>query len=128
MHLATAFQTLVMEHEATPEALRQDMYEWLRVNAANERKPSDTDAQFVYKARKRAVGPFKQQFWTLPQEARDAIGASLEKQMSFLFEQLAIQGSAETVAQFIHAPEIHRPMPAGGVKAVKAESVEGLAD
>lgn len=128
VHLATAFQTLVMEHEATPEPLRQDMYAWLRVNAANERKPNDTDAQFVYKARKRAIGPFKQQFWALPQAARDAIGASLEKQMTFLFEQLAIQGSAEMVAQFVHAPEIHQPAPVGGVKTVKAESVEGLAD
>jgi fructose/tagatose bisphosphate aldolase len=128
VHLATAFQTLVMEHPAVPEALRQGIHQWLTVNAANERKPSDTDAQFFYKSRKKAIGPFKQSFWSLPQEARDALGASLEKQFSFLFEQLGIGGTADTVAQFVHAPEIHQPAPEGDVKTVKAESVEGLAD
>jgi fructose/tagatose bisphosphate aldolase len=128
VHLATAFQTLIMEHEATPESLRQEMYEWLRVNAADERKPKDTDAQFFYKTRKKAVGPFKKQFWTLPEDARSAIGASLEKMFAFLFEQLSIGGTTDVVAQFVHAPEIHQPIPAGGVKKVKGESVEGLAD
>ena len=59
VHLATAFQNLIMEHEAVPEALRQEMIEWLKINAADERKPKDTDAQFVYKTRKKAIGPFK---------------------------------------------------------------------
>jgi len=128
VHLATAFQTLVMEHEATPESIRHEMYEWLKVNAADERKPQDTDAQFFYKSRKKAIGPFKLKFWSLPQDARDAIGASLEKQFSFLFDQLGIGGTADVVNQFVHAPEVHRPMPTTGVKAAKAESVEGLAD
>ena len=128
VHLATAFQTLVMEHPAVPEPLRQEMHEWLKVNAADERKPQDSDAQFFYKSRKKAVGPFKRQFWSLPQVARDALGESLEKQFSFLFEQLGIGGTAETVAQLVHTREIHQPLPERGVKATKAESVEGLAD
>ncbi len=128
VHLATAFQSHVMEHTAVPEPLRQEMVEWLKVNAADERKPKDTEAQFLYKTRKKAIGPFKRQFWSLPQDARRAIGASLEKQFSFLFEQLGIGGTAEVVAQFVHAPEVHQPLPESGVKATKAESVEGLAD
>lgn len=59
VHLATAFRDLIIEHEAVPESLRQEMYEWLKVNAASERKPSDTEAQFLYKTRKKAVGPFR---------------------------------------------------------------------
>jgi len=128
VHLATAFQTLVLEHPAVPEPLRQEMHEWLKVNAADERKPQDSDAQFFYKSRKKAVGPFKRRFWSLPQVARDAIGESLEKQFSFLFEQLGIGGTVETVAQFVHTLEIHQPLPERGVKATQAESVEGLAD
>ena len=128
VHLATAFQTHVMEHTAVPESLRQEMHEWLKVNAADERKPQDTQAQFLYKTRKKAIGPFKQRFWSLPQDARDDIGASLEKQLSFLFEQLGIGGTAGTVAQFVHAQEIHQPLPEGVGTTVKAESVEGLAD
>ena len=128
VHLATAFQSLVMEHEAVPEALRNDMHEWLKTNAADERKPKDTDAQFFYKSRKKAVGPFKKQFWTLPADARAAIGASREKTFAFLFGQLGIAGSAAAVGKIAAAPEIHKPLPTGGVASVKGENVDGLAD
>jgi fructose-bisphosphate aldolase class II len=128
VHLATAFQTLIIEHEATPEPLRQEMYDWVRANAAADRKPKDTEAQFIYKARKKAVGPFKRHFWSLPEEARTSIGASLEKTFAFLFEQLAVGGTKKLVAKFVTAPEVHQPVPAGGVKTGKGESVDGLAD
>jgi fructose/tagatose bisphosphate aldolase len=128
VHLATAFQSLVMDHEAVPESLRLDIYEWLKVNAAGERKPKDTEAQFLYKTRKKAVGPFKKQFWTLPEAALAAIGASLEKQFAFLFEQLAIGGTTGIVAKHVQAPEAHQSLPEGSVKTVKRESTEGLAD
>ena len=128
VHLATAFQTLIIEHGATPESLRQEMYDWVRTNAADERKAKDTEAQFIYKTRKKAVGPFKKQFWSLSQGARESIGASLEKQFAFLFEQLAVGGTTELVRKFVHAPEIHRPIPDEGLKPAKKESVEGLAD
>jgi hypothetical protein len=128
VHLATAFQSLVMDHEATPEALRREISEWLMVNAAGERKPKDTEAQFLYKTRKKAVGPFKKQFWTLPEAALAAIGASLEKQFAFLFEQLAVGRTTGIVAKHVQAPEAHQPLPEAGVKTVKGESTGGLAD
>jgi len=121
VHLATAFQSLVIDHEATPEALRREIYEWLKINVAGERKPKDTEAQFLYKARKKAVGPFKKQFWTLPQAALAAIGASLEKKFAFLFEQLAIGGTTVIVAKQVQAPEVHQPLPEGGVKMAKGQ-------
>jgi hypothetical protein len=104
------------------------MYYWVRANAADERKPKDTEALFIYKARKKAVGPFKKHFWSLPEEARTAIGASLEKTFAFLFEQLAVSETKKLVAKFVTVPKIHQPVPAGGVKAGKRESVDGLAD
>jgi fructose-bisphosphate aldolase class II len=128
VHLATAFQTMVMDHEATPDSLRAEIAEWLKVNAAGERKPKDTEAQFLYKARKKAVGPFKKRFWDLPSAALDAVGASLEKQFAFLFDQLGIGGTAAVVAKHVEAPGSHRPLPESGVKSVKGESTEGLAD
>ena len=128
VHLATAFQNLIMEHEAIPESLRQEMHEWVKVNAAGERKSKDTDAQFFYRSRKKAVGPFKKQFWSLPDGAREAISASLQKMFSFLFEQLNAAGTTDTVKKLIKAPEIHLPLPASGVKSSKPESVDGLAD
>jgi fructose/tagatose bisphosphate aldolase len=115
VHLATAFQNLIMEHEAVPESLRQEMHEWVKVNAAGERKPKDTDAQFFYRSRKKAVGPFKKQFWSLPDGTREEISASLQKMFSFLFEQLNAAGTTDTVKKLIKAPEIHLPLPAGGL-------------
>lgn len=127
VHLATAFQNMIIEHPAVPESLRQEMYEWLKVNAASERKPADTEAQFIYKTRKKAVGPFKKHFWTLPEESLQAIGQDLEKQFSFLFEQLNIKGTKSIIEKFILAPEIHQAEPLE-LKAGKKESTEGLAD
>ena len=40
-------------------------------NAADERKPDQTDEQFVYTTRKKAIGPFKRQLWDLADEGRD---------------------------------------------------------
>jgi len=128
VHLATAFQTLIIEHEATPEPLRQEMYDWVRKNCADEWKPKDTESQFIYKTRKKAVGPFKKRFWSLSTDTRKAVGDSLEKQFAFLFEQLRIGKTAELVAKFVPTPEIHHPFPAGGVKAAKSEWTKGLAD
>ena len=128
VHLATAFQTLVLDHKAVPEGLRREIIEWVKIHAADERKPKDTEAQFIYKARKKAVGPFKKHFWSLPVDTLDAIGADLEKTFSFLFGQLAIAGTAEIVARTVKAPEIHRPAPQGAEEAIKHEHVDGLAD
>ncbi len=128
VHLATAFQTLVMDHKAVPEGLRREMVEWVKVHAADERKPKDTEAQFIYKARKKAVGPFKKHFWSLPADTLDAISADLEKTFSFLFGQLAIAGTREVVAKIIRAPEIHHPAPEGAEETIQHEHVDGLAD
>ncbi|HEK86201.1 MAG: class II fructose-bisphosphate aldolase [Candidatus Saccharicenans sp.] len=127
VHLATAFQSMIIEHQAVPESLRQEMYEWLKVNAASEKKSSDTEAQFIYKTRKKAVGPFKKHFWDLPEKSLKAIGEDLEKHFAFLFEQLNIKGTKAIVEKFIKAPEIHHAEPLE-VKAGKKESTEDLAD
>ena len=128
VHLATAFQTLTMDHAAVPESLRAEMYEWLKTNAAGERGPKDSDAQFFYKARKKAVGPFKKRFWDLPQAARNEIGTDLERKFQYLFEQLGMARTTEIVNRFVKAPEIRKSRPSGGLKKVKTENVDGMAD
>jgi hypothetical protein len=108
--------------------LRDEIRDWLYHNAMSERKPKDTDEQFIYKTRKKAIGPFKRAFWNLPEQARMSIGMALEARFAFLFQQLGVRDSALDVAHHVHPIEIHQPMPAGMSQAVKAESVEGLAD
>ena len=58
IHLATGFQTML--YDLMPDALRAEIYDWLRENAKDERKPADTDEQFFYKTRKKALGPFNE--------------------------------------------------------------------
>jgi fructose/tagatose bisphosphate aldolase len=128
VHLATAFQSLIIEHPAVPESLREEMYAWVRTNAAGERKAKDTEAQFIYKTRKKAVGPFKKQFWLLPASSLEAIGADLEKSFSFLLEQLGVSGTTGVVAKHVRPIEVHHPLPSSGIKGGKKESTEGLAD
>src|SRR6187551_557905 len=65
IHLATNFQNIIFDHPALPEALRRRMYAWLDESAAGESKASDTDEQFYYKTRKKAIGPFKKDLWGL---------------------------------------------------------------
>lgn len=128
VHLATAFQTLIFEHEALPGELCEQMYAWVRENAADERKPQDTEDQFLYRTRKKAVGPFKLQVWELPEERRAALRGSLERVFSFLFEQLAVADTSDLVRQYVKPPEVHRPLPAAASEARPAEVVEGLTD
>lgn len=101
IHLATNFQSVVFDHPALPSDLRQRAYAWLDQNAQSEKKPSDTPEQFYYKARKRAIGPFKKEFWSLPESVRSAIAADLEKTFAFLFSQLKVNGTADLVKKHV---------------------------
>ncbi|MFL5582994.1 MAG: class II fructose-bisphosphate aldolase, partial [Gemmatimonadaceae bacterium] len=74
IHLATNFQNMMYDH--IPRALRDEIYRWLDVNAKDERKPKDTDEQFYYKSRKKAIGPFKRQMWEIPADAKGKLAAA----------------------------------------------------
>ena len=107
IHLATNFQNIVFDHPRLPSDLKERVRSWLDENAAGERKSGDTNEQFYYKARKKAIGPFKRDFWSLPEEVRSAIAADLEKTFAFLFEQLNVNGTQAQVNRFIQAPMQH---------------------
>ncbi len=125
IHLATAFQSLLFDHQATPAAFKAKLYDWLRDNAANERKAGETDEQFFYKTRKKALGPFKKDWWALPDVVRSALGAALEEQFVFLLETLKVKDSAELVARHVKAPVIHRTEPAAAMSAAPDDAEAG---
>src|SRR3954451_15357519 len=58
IHLATGFQNGLYEHPAFPAELHKEIEAWVFANAGDERKPGQTDQQFVYSSRKKAIGPF----------------------------------------------------------------------
>jgi fructose/tagatose bisphosphate aldolase len=107
IHLATNFQNIVFDHPRLAPELRERLRAWVDENAAGERKSSDTNEQFYYKSRKKAIGPFKREFWSLPEEVRTAIAADLERTFAFLFEQLNVNGTADHIHRFVHAPLQH---------------------
>jgi len=88
VHLATEFQNMIYESKHFPTELRTKIYDWLKANAQAERKPDETEEQFIYKTRKKALGPFKKEIMGLPAQVRDAITAEIEDKFGFLFKQL----------------------------------------
>jgi fructose/tagatose bisphosphate aldolase len=109
IHLATGFQNLLYDHPAFPPDLLREIEEWCVTNLADERKPGEADDVFLYKTRKKALGPFKRQLWEL--STKEDIIATQEEKFRFLFEQLAVAGSREMVDRHVHPPRRSRPVP-----------------
>ncbi len=104
IHLATNFQNLVFDHPSLPAELRAEITTWVKAECKDEWKRGDTEQQFVYKSRKKAIGPFKRRLWELPAEVRGAIAADLEQTFAFLFEQLRVTGTRAITDRFVRPP------------------------
>ena len=116
IHLATNFQNILYEN--LPADLKGEVYDWLRTNAKDERKEKDTDEQFFYKTRKKALGPFKERMWGVSESAKTRLAEAYDAKFDFLFRQLAVVGTAEAVAKYVKSPVQHRRYPAEGTETV----------
>ncbi|MDX1583443.1 MAG: class II fructose-bisphosphate aldolase [Thermoanaerobaculia bacterium] len=101
IHLATGFQNIIYDHEKFPSDLRDEIRKWCEENRAEERKEGQTDEQFFYKTRKRALGPYKRQIWDLPNSSKTSIMKELEEKFSFLFEKLGVTDTKDLVSQWV---------------------------
>lgn len=125
IHLATGFQNLFMDHPSFPDNLKQNIYRFLDRANADERKPTMSDAQFYYTTRKKAMGPFKAELWSLEDANKAALAQALEDKFSFFFEKLNVDGTRELVDRLVTPVEYHRPVP----KLARAAGDDlGLAD
>jgi fructose-bisphosphate aldolase, class II len=104
IHLATNFQNIVFDHPKLPGDIRSEINEWVKAECKDEWKKGDTEQQFIYKSRKRAIGAFKRQLWDLPAEVRAAIAADLEQTFAFLFEQLRVTKTRDIVDRWVRPP------------------------
>jgi len=100
VHLATQFQNMIYESEHFPADLKKRIYEWLKINVAGEAKQGETEEQFLYKTRKKALGPFKKQIMGLQQQTRDVIAAEIENKFDFLFKQLNVVNNRALVNKY----------------------------
>ena len=94
---------------AFPASLRDEIHAWLRENAADERKDGQTEEQFLYTTRKKAIGPFKRQLWDL--ETKGEILAAQSAKLGFLFTELRVNGTMELVERYIKPVPVSRPIP-----------------
>ena len=101
VHLATQFQNMIFESKHFPAELKDKIYAWINENMTAEKKEGQTEEKFIYKTRKKSLGPFKKDIMGLSSEIRDAIAAELEEKFEFLFKQLNAVNNKETVDNLI---------------------------
>ncbi|MCH7651015.1 MAG: class II fructose-bisphosphate aldolase, partial [Nitrospinae bacterium] len=106
IHLATDFQNMIYESPHFPANFKKEIYAHLHEHFANEKKPGMTDEQFIYKTRKKGFGPFKPQFWNLPEEIKSEIGKELEARFHFLFNKLNAQNTTRYVRESCTPPTV----------------------
>ena len=92
IHLATGFQNIIFEY--MPSELKKEIYAWLDVNCASERKEGQTDEQFYYKTRKKANGPFKEQIWKMDPSHKTRVMEGLEKEVRLILQKLKVENTA----------------------------------
>lgn len=105
VHLATNFQNIL--YNEMPEALRDEIYAYLDENHSHERKENQTDEQFYYKTRKRALGAFKRAIWDMSPDQLALVTAAWEIQFKDLFDRLGMADTRPYVDK--HIKPVHIP-------------------
>ncbi len=127
VHLATGFQNILYDGGGLPDDLRAEMMDWCLATCAEERKEGETHEQFLYKTRKKAIGPFKEHLWNLPPESAEVVAVQMRAKFGLLFDELGIAGTRELVERHVTAVPVSRPLPGslggGNVAAVTAGRV-----
>ncbi len=97
VHLATGFQNFFYDHPALPSAFREKIYSYLKTNLKQEWKEGMTEAQFIYKTRKKGFGIFKKEWWDLPLEVKESILSDMEELLERIFKALGVVNTQEIV-------------------------------
>ncbi|MFC1576658.1 class II fructose-bisphosphate aldolase, partial [Candidatus Omnitrophota bacterium] len=115
VHLATQFQNIIYDSKHFPDDLRKKIYAWINENLTAEKKEGQTEEQFIYKTRKKALGPFKKDIINLPAEVKAKIVALVEKEFQFLFEKLNIKDTAALVSKYLKPKAVRARVTAEAV-------------
>ncbi len=100
IHLATGFQNIILDHPSLT-GLSEKIRGVVRERFAKERKPGETDAQFFYKTRKKALGPLKKDLWDLDARVRNEVGRGLEDTFGYIFDKLRVRGTRAVVDRWV---------------------------
>ena len=126
VHLATNFQNIL--YDELPDDLRSEIYAWLDKNNGHERKEGQTDEQFYYKTRKRALGEFKKKIWDITPAQLEKITAAWDKQFRDLFERLGVADTRQYVDKHIKDVKVKPILEDYLLSSLKQEDTSDLAD
>jgi fructose-bisphosphate aldolase, class II len=126
VHLATNFATMFFDN--VPADFKKEMYAWLDVNSAADRKPGMTDEQFYYKTRKNVIGPFKAKSYALPEKTKAKLSAAWEAQFDKLFNLLGVKDTKQYTDKYTKTVKVAPDLADYVKEAVTAEDVSDLAD
>lgn len=125
IHLATNFQNIIFDHPELPRDVKDEVAGWVKRECQGERKQGDTEEQFLYKSRKKAIGPFKRLLWDLPPAVRQAFGADLEKTFAFLFDKLQVTDTRAITDRYVTPPAQSHDAPRSAVAAAPDDMEAG---
>jgi fructose/tagatose bisphosphate aldolase len=103
IHLATGFQNMILDAPSLPQEMKDGIRAFCFENCMDERKDGETDEQFVYKTRKKAIGPFKLRMWDLPPSEKQPIIDAIEKKFEFLMDKLAVYDTRDLLLKYVPA-------------------------
>jgi fructose/tagatose bisphosphate aldolase len=109
IHLATGFQNMILDAPTLPAAMKNEIREFCFANCADERKSGETDEQFVYKTRKKAIGPFKQRMWDMPSAEKQPIIDAIEKKFEFLLNKLGVFDTRNVIDKYVRIENADLP-------------------
>ncbi len=126
IHLATNFQNMFFDH--APQYFIDTAYNYVLSNLKNEWKSGQTEEQFLYSARKKAIGPLKQMMWDLDAADMARIEQALEDQFAFLFRQLGVYNTQAMTRQWTTRVAVTHSRPTESVTEEEMEMADDLAD
>jgi fructose/tagatose bisphosphate aldolase len=126
IHLATNFQNILYDN--MPEDLKTEIYAYLDQNHKNERKDGQTDEQFYYKTRKRALGAYKKKIWNITPDQLAEIVTAWDQQFRDLFDRLGMADTRPYVEKTIHPVKVIPKVSAFLLGGIQAEDTSDLAD
>ncbi len=109
IHLATGFQNMILDAPSLPAEMKSGIRDFCFANCTDERKSGETDEQFVYKTRKKAIGPFKRAMWELGPEHKQPIIDAMERKFEFLMEKLAVFNTRDILDKYVPATATELP-------------------
>lgn len=109
IHLATQFQNIMFEH--LPKELVDRIEDRIRTDLSSEFQPDLTEAQNLYRLRKKSYGLFKEDLWNLSEEAKAKVLGPLEETFETMFRRLRVEGTRGIVDRFVKPVPSADPRP-----------------